>query len=211
MAKKLQNVKAVQKMLDGTHAFQTKRTHGFSDAKQKAEKNKRREVGDIWEEKIGTTLYRIEQKKGFRVKTPANSVAQEIRKELNAYPNCRKDCCTTTHNHLDKKMQLIHGMCYDCVIEMEHKLRVTGKYEEYEQKKILENKKAWLERAEEDVKALKQAYTESQQYVTNADGLLETWDAQMTPAEFEEKVEKQFAEFKKNFLNDIHKEKVNND
>ena len=42
-------------------------------------------------------------------------------------------------------------------------------------------------------------------------GLLETWDAQMTPAEFEEKVEKQFAEFKKNFLNDIHKEKVNND
>ena len=108
-------------------------------------------------------------------------------------------------------MQLIHGMCYDCVIEMEHELRKNGKYEEYEQKKIQDNAKAWLKRAEEDVKALKQAYTESQQYVTNADGLLETWDAQMTPAEFEVKVEKQFAEFKKNFLNDIHKEKVNND
>ncbi len=26
-------------------------------------------------------------------------------------------------------------MCYDCVIEMEHKLRVTGKYEEYEKKR----------------------------------------------------------------------------
>ena len=91
---------------------------------------------------------------------------------------------------------------YDCVIEMEHKLRVGGTYEKYEQTKILENKKAWLKRAEEDVKALKQAYTESQQYVTNADGLLETWNAQMTPVEFEETVEKQFTEFKKNFLNE---------
>ena len=36
---KLQNIKAIQKMLDGTHAFQTKKTHGFTDAKQKAEKN----------------------------------------------------------------------------------------------------------------------------------------------------------------------------
>jgi len=211
MSKKLQNIKAVKEMIAGTHKFQTKKSIGFSDAKQKAEKNRRRDIGDVWEEKIGTTLYRIEQKKGFRVKTPANSVAKEVRKELNSYPNCRKDCRTTTHNHLDKKMQIIHGMCYDCVIEMEHKLRVAGTYEKYEQTKILENKKAWLKRAEEDVKALKQAYTESQQYVTNADGLLETWNAQMTPVEFEETVEKQFTEFKKNFLNDINKEKVNND
>ena len=211
MSNKLQNIKAVKEMIAGTHKFQTKKTHGFSDAKQKAEKNKKREIGDVWEEKIGNTLYRIEQQNGFRIKKPANSVAAEIREHLNSYPNCRKDCSTTTHNHLDKKMQIIHGMCYDCVIEMEHKLRVTGKYEEYEQKKILENKKAWLKRAEEDVKALKQAYTESQQYVTNADGLLETWNAQMTPAEFEEKVEKQFAKFKENFLENLNKEKASND
>ena len=49
MAKKLQNIKAIQKMLDGTHAFQTKKTHGFTDAKQKAEKNKRRKIGEVWE------------------------------------------------------------------------------------------------------------------------------------------------------------------
>ena len=68
-----------------------------------------------------------------------------------------------------------------------------------------------MKRAEEDVKALKQVYTESQQYVTNADGLLETWNAQMTPAEFEEKVEKQFTKFKKDFLKNINKEKASND
>ena len=211
MSKKLQNIKAIQQMLDGTHRFQTKKTIGFSDAKEKAEKNKRREIGDVWEEKIGNTLYRIEQKNGFRVKQPANSIAQEVRKHLNSYPNCRKDCCKSTHNHLDKKMQTIHGMCYDCVIEMEHKLRVTGKYEEYEKKRIQNNAEAWLKRAEEDVKALKQAYTEQQQYVTNSDGLMETWDAQMTPTEFEEKVEKQFAKFKENFLENLNKEKASND
>lgn len=211
MSKKLQNIKAVKEMIAGTHKFQTKKTIGFSDAKQKAEKNKRREIGDVWEEKIGNTLYRIEQKNGFRVKQPANSIAQEVRKHLNSYPNCRKECCKTSYNYLDKKMQRIHGMCYDCVIEMEHKLRVTGKYEEYEKNRIRNNAEAWLKRAEEDVKALKIAYTEQQQYVTNSDGLIETWDAQMTPEEFEEKVEAQFVDFKKDFLEKLNNTKENND
>ena len=212
MSKKLQNIKAVKEMIAGTHKFQTKKTIGFSDAKQKAEKNKRREIGDVWEEKIGNTIYRIEQCNGFRVKKPANSVAEEVREHLNSYPNCQKETCTCSiPNHLDKKMQTIHGMCYDCVIDTEHELRKQGKYEEYEQKKIQDNAEAWLKRAEEDVKALKIAYTEQQQYVTNSDGLMETWDAQMTPAEFEEKVEVQFASFKENFLENLNKEKANND
>ena len=205
MSKKLQNIKAVKQMLDGTHKFQTKKTHGFTDAKQKAEKNQKREVGDIWEEKIGNTIYTIEQKEGFRVKRPKNAVAQEVRQYLNSYPNCRKECCKTSYNHLDKKMRRIHGMCYDCVIEMEHELRKQGKYEEYEQEKIRNNKLAWLKKAEEDVKALKKAYTESQQYVTNSDGLMETWAAQMTPEEFEEKVQKEFDEFKIKFLENMDK------
>jgi hypothetical protein len=203
MSKKLQNIKAVKQMLDGTHKFQTKKTHGFTDAKQKAEQNKKREIGDIWEEKIGNTIYTIEQMDGFRVKKPKNSVSETVRQYLNSYPNCQEECCKTSFNHLDKKMQLIHGMCYDCVIEMEHKLRISGEYEEYEKNKIRENKKAWLKQAEQDVLALKQAFTESQQYVTNADGQLETWEAQMTKEEFNEKVEKEFKKFKKEFLKNI--------
>ena len=111
--------------------------------------------GDIWEEKIGNTIYTIEQKNGFRVKRPKNSVAAEVREYLNSYPNCRQECCKTSFNHLDKKMQRIHGMCYDCVIDMEHQLRKDGKYEEYEQKKIYENAKAWIVKAEDDVEQLK--------------------------------------------------------
>ena len=35
---KLQNVKAVKEMINGTHKFQTKKTTGFSDAESTAKK-----------------------------------------------------------------------------------------------------------------------------------------------------------------------------
>ena len=35
-------------------------------------------------------------------------------------------------------------VCFDCIIEMENKLRVNGTYNQYESKKITENKMAWL-------------------------------------------------------------------
>ena len=209
MSKKLQNIKAVKQMLDGTHKFQTKKTIGFSDAKQKAKKNKKRNVGDIWDEEINGIMYTIEQKNGFRVKKPKNSVMSEVREYLNSYPNCQKECCKTSYNHLDKKMQKIHGMCYDCVIDMEHELKKQGKYEEYERKKITENALAWLKRAEQDVEHLKQVYTEDYTTVAGADGQLETWKARMTPAEFENKIEKEFDKFKENFLEKLNKKEDN--
>ena len=210
MSKKLQNIKAVKQMLDGTHKFQTKKSIGFSDAKQKAKKNEKREVGDIWDEEINGIAYTIEQKNGFRVKKPKNSVSKEVREYLNSFPNCTKETCTCiTPNHLDQKMKKIHGMCYDCVIDMEHNLKKQGKYEEYERKKITENALAWLKRAEQDVEHLKQVYTEDYTTVAGADGQLETWKAKMTPEEFENKIEKEFDKFKENFLEKLNKKEDN--
>ena len=212
MANKLQNIKAIQKMLDGTHAFQTKKTHGFTDAKQKAEKNKRREIGEMWEEKIGNTIYIIEQQDGFRVKKPKNSVAVEVRTYLNTFQNCPKETCTCiTPNHVDKKMKTIHGMCLDCVIDMEHELKKQGKYEEYERAKMTENAMAWLKKAEQDVEMLKETYTKASSTVMNADGQLEHWSAKMTPEEFEEKIKTGFDKFKTKFLENLNKKKENND
>ena len=209
MSKKLQNIKAVKQMLDGTHKFQTKKTIGFSDAKQKAKKNEKRNIGDTWEEKIGNTIYIIEQKNGFRVKKPKNSVATEVRKYLNSYPNCRQTCCKTKFGPVDEKMRIIHGMCLDCVVDMEHELKKQGKYEEYERKKMTENAMAWLKRAEQDVKMLKEAYTQASSTVMNADGRLEHWSAKMTNEEFDEKIQKGFDEFKTKFLKNLHKREKN--
>ena len=36
------------------------------------------------------------------------------------------------------------GHCFDCQIKIENRLRIEGKWEEYEKKKILENKRAYL-------------------------------------------------------------------
>jgi hypothetical protein len=127
MSKKLQNVKAIQQMLDGSHKFQTKKTVGFSDADSAAKKNERHDVGDVWEETdpVSGTTYIIEQRDGFRIKkTKTSDVLQSVREELRSYPNCRKETCTCLEKHpLNEKMRKLHGMCFDCVIEMEHELK----------------------------------------------------------------------------------------
>ena len=214
MSKKLQNVKAVQQMLDGTHKFQTKKTVGFSDATAVAKKNDRHEIGDIWEETNSSTgiTHIIEQKDGFRIrKSKGTDVLQSVRDELKSFPNCRKDTCTClgTH-HIDQKMRKVHGMCFDCTIDMEHELKKAGTYEEYEQNKIRENALGWLAAAERDVDMLKQTYTQAAEFVTNSDGALETWGAKMTPAEFEETVLSQFNKFKENFLKNLDGESNEN-
>jgi len=203
MSKKLQNVKAVQQMLDGNHKFQTKKTTGFSDAKLVAQKNERHTIGDVWEETDSTgNIFVIEQRDGFRIRKTKNSeIFQELRDDLKSFPNCRKETCTCSGTHpLDKKMQVIHKMCFDCVIDMEHEMTKAGTYEEYSKNKIRENALAWLAAAERDVDMLKQTYTQAAEFVTNSDGTLETWNAKMTPAEFEETVQTQFNKFKENFL-----------
>jgi len=211
MSKKLQNVKAVQQMLDGTHKFQTKKTVGFSDAKNKAEHC---EIGDTWEETdTYGNVYIVEQRDGFRIRKTKNSdLFQSVRDELQAFPNCRKETCTCIGTHqLDQKMRKIHGMCFDCVIEMEHELKKAGKYEKYEQDKIRENALAWLRDAERDVEMLKQAYTQVQQIVANSDGHVEHWSAKMTAEEFENTIQKQFEEFKINFLEKLNKKEKHNE
>ena len=209
MSKKLQNVKAVQQMLDGTHKFQTNKTVGFSDAQDAAKSNEHHLIGDVWEETTtdGVT-YVVEQRDGFRIRKPKQSaVLQTVRDEIHTFPNCRKDTCTCAGTHpIDQKMRKIHGMCFDCTIEMEHELRIEGKYEEYERQKIRENALAWLKSAERDVELLKKSYTEATKLVTNADGETETYGARMTPEEFEETVQAQFDKFKEQFLENLNKE-----
>ena len=210
---KLQNIKAVSEMLDGTHKFQTKTTVGFSDAESTARKSAKHEIGDIWEEVDSTSgvTYTIEQRDGFRVRKPKNSeIFQEIRDEQRIFKNCRKETCTcTAPKRLDEKMRKIHNMCFDCVIEMEHELRVDGKYEEYEREKIRANALAWLNTAEQDVKLMKLAYTQAMEFVSSTNGDVETWKAKMTKEEFEEKIETDFLKFKEDFIARLDGKQIN--
>lgn len=205
---KLQNIKAIQEMLDGSHRFQTRKTIGFSDVDSKRSQSQIRNVGDEWEEVDPVTgiITVIEQKDGFRVKKSKNTdVLQSARDYTRTFTNCQKESCTCIKpNHLDEKMRKVNGMCYDCTIDYEHKLKISGEFSSYARDKIKKNAIAWLRQAEQEVEMLKQIYTQSTKAVTNSDGLIETISAQMTAEEFDEKVQKVFDEFKQDFLKKIN-------
>ena len=204
---KLQNIKAVQQMIDGTHKFQTKKSVGFSDAEATKKRNDHHDIGDIWEDADANgNITIVEQFDGFRTRKTKNSqVLGEVREELRSYANCPKDTCTCDPNYyLNQKMRAIHGMCFDCVIDMEHELKKTGQFEEYANKKLEANAMAWLKKAEHDVVMLRDAYTKASELVINGDGETETWAAKMTPEEFEEKIIKGFESYKIDFLDKLN-------
>ena len=205
---KLQNIKAIEKMLDGTHKFQTKKTVGFSDIESSKKQNERHEVGDVWEDvDANGNVYIVEQFDGFRTRKPKNSeVLSEVRQALRSFPNCPKETCTCDPTyHLNKKMRAIHGMCLDCVIDMEHELKTQGKFEDYAREKVRANALAWLKKAEQDVDMLRETYTKAAKMVVNSDGDTQSYSARMTPEEFDEKVLKGFEEYKKDFLEKLNK------
>ena len=78
------------------------------------------------------------EKKGDK-KSHLTDIMTEVRMPLFC-PNCSK----VMKKRLDDKMWRLFGHCFDCQVEFENKLRVTGKYEVWEKKKILENKKSFL-------------------------------------------------------------------
>ena len=195
MSNKLKNVKAVKEMLDGKHKTQTKKTISFAD-----KVIERREVGETWTDDKGQ---KWEQRKGYKVKVGKLS---ELRQELKSFPNCNKETCTCIEpGQADLKMKAIHGMCLNCVIEMEHNLKMNGEYEEYKRKKLLPNAEAWLQQAELEKVVLKLTLNAS---FVNEDGSVEEWAEGMTEEELVEKIDKDFETFRKNFIGKLKNEQT---
>ena len=196
MSKKLQNIKAVNQMLAGEHSFQTNKTVGFSSNNSEV---KTRLVGETWEviDPKTNITYIHEQKNGYimRTKTGADQL-QTVRDSLTVF---------------NKKMKAAHNMCFDCVIDAEHEMKLNGTFNDYAVNKIKQNAYEWINRAENDIKLLKQTYTTSYQVLSNSQGSMETVDARMTPNEFAEKVEREFQEYKEKFLLKLSQTKDTND
>ena len=79
------------------------------------------------------------QKETKGVESDLSKIMQTVRMPLFC-PECKK----VMKKRLDDKMWRLFGHCFDCQIKIENKLRIEGKYEEWEKNKILENKKAFL-------------------------------------------------------------------
>ena len=54
------------------------------------------------------------------------------------------ECNKVMKSHLDDKMYRLHSQCFDCQVRFENKLRVDGKYAEWEEKKVLNNQLSYI-------------------------------------------------------------------
>jgi len=154
------DIQRIRNIISGNTAGATRIQSGYT--KEQVKHNE----GDTWEEN-GKTW------------TIHNSIKQTVTKHdalkaMVEFPlTC--PCCSKPMKdiELNRKMYNIHHTCFDCVIEMEHKLRMEGKYEAYEKQMLNENKNATIDDAEQ----MFDEYFNSKNntYVTEA-GDIEKWD-----------------------------------
>lgn len=182
----------VKQLLKGEHVSQTSVQVGYNG---EVEEKITRKVGDTWTDSDGNEW---EQKEGYSIKL-GKEWQQELHTYLNSFPNCPKETCTCTlPKRMDDKMKKLHGMCFDCVIDMEHKIRLEGKWDEYERNKMKENALAWLEEAERDKNLIAEELSKLE--FANSFGDSEKWDTGVTKEEILQKIEDEFQKFREDFI-----------
>ena len=55
------------------------------------------------------------------------------------------ECNTTMKKRLDDKFWRLYGHCFDCQIQVENKMRINGTFGDWEKKKLLQNRKSWVD------------------------------------------------------------------
>jgi len=94
---------------------------------------------------------------------------------------------------LDTKMYKIHKTCFDCVVEMEAKLKREGKYEEYERKMMIDNAKDMVDDFETYL--MEALNTSNTQYVSEK-GEVERWKGGVDKEKLTKEIKEAVLEFK---------------
>ncbi len=121
--------------------------------------------GDVWKDVDGRTW------------TIKNGIKQTITKmDKIKHLAIMPISCPVCKNHMvtdevNKKMYAIHQMCLNCVIEMESKIKLEGKWDEYSKNIMNSNKNASLEDFEKAV----EAWMEEQDTFVSETGEVESW------------------------------------
>tara|TARA_R100001443_G_scaffold117025_1_gene139596 strand:+ start:2566 stop:3183 length:618 start_codon:yes stop_codon:yes gene_type:complete len=204
MSEKLQNIKAVKQLLDGTHKSQTKTSVSLSDT---TKKNKKRVIGETWIEKNANGVeFKWEQKDGFRVKRPLNSILDQVTNALTlpaVCPTCEQDM-HGKEKRLNQKMYFKAGKCFDCVTKEETLIRSDKKkWEEYSSKKMLANATGWFKDADKEVEILKSTLKDI--VWENADGQV----GEVDRTKWLKKIDKDYKKIKKQIINNLTIDKKN--
>jgi hypothetical protein len=167
------DVTRMRNLITGKHGDKTQVLSGYE---KKIEDHKE---GDVWEEsgRTWTIKYGIKQ----------NVTKTDKLKRLAIFPlACPKCLKAMKSTNVNKQMYAVQGMCYDCVIENEHKIRVQGKWAEYRSEQLTANKNESLKDFEQAVESW---YKEKDQFFTEA-GHTENWSEGDKTAAYEKIKEK---------------------
>lgn len=153
------DVQRMRNIITGNTADNTRIQAGYSNKKVQHTE------GDVWEEngKTWTIHNGIKQ----------TVTKHDMLKAMVEFPLTCPECGKPMKNHaLNKKMYSIHKMCSDCVVEMETKLRIEGKFQDYEKNLLNANKNTSADDAEQMFEDFINNPTST--YVTE-DGTIESW------------------------------------
>lgn len=160
------NLSIIRDYVDGVRPFLQ---FGYTGDSSIAE----RKEGEIW---LDTRGKKWIKKNG--VKKAINNVNSSV---IDATKQVCKDCGMEIKwgNRYDQMFFNKTQRCYDCIIKFESHLRIEGKFEDYEKKKVFENQKGFAldaqAKMEESLKYLEEHETIS--YV-NEDGTVEKWEVE---------------------------------
>jgi len=153
--------------------------------------------GDIWEE----------NGKKWTIKDGIKQTAtklDKVKKEA-IMPLFCPSCGSMMKKRNDVKMYKIHKTCFDCVIDMEAKLKNEGKFKEYERTIVANNAESYLNDLEQYL--LEAINISNTQYVSER-GEVERWKGGINKEEFKEYMEKNLSEFRKK-IDDYKNNKTN--
>jgi len=141
--------------------------------------------GDVWEEKGKKWTIKDGIKQTY-------TKLDKAKKEA-ILPLFCPECGSLMKKRNDTKMYNIHKKCFDCVIDMEHKLRIKGEYKDYEKNSIAKNAKSYINHLESYL--IDALNTSNDQYVSEK-GELERWRGGVDKEKLAEEIKQAISEFK---------------
>jgi|TARA_R110000782_G_scaffold12464_3_gene37376 hypothetical protein len=162
-------------------------------------------TGESSEVQVGYTTKKIDHKEGdvwteggkdWTIKDGIKQTAtklDKVKKEA-ILPLFCPSCGSIMKKRNDVKMYNIHKKCFDCVIDMEHKLKIEGKYEDYERNTLANNAEDYINDLES---YLLEALNSSNDQFVSERGEVERWKGGLDKEKVTEELKEFFDDHKK--------------
>ena len=162
-------------------------------------------TGESAEVQVGYTTKKVDHKEGdiwteggkdWTIKDGIKQTAtklDKVKKEA-ILPLFCPSCGGIMKKRNDVKMYNIHKKCFDCVINMEHKLKIEGKYEQYERNMLANNAEDYINDLES---YLLEALNSSNDQFVSEQGEVERWKGGLDKEKVTEELKEFFDEHKK--------------